>query len=388
MRIRFLLHNVYGQGGGVLTVTLNLARELAARHDVEIVSVLRNREQPVLELPPGVAVRALVDVRPQARRGGLLGRLQRWALERPSRLIQGDSRSEQHSLYSDLLLLRYLRTLRADALIGMQPGINVAIARFGRRRATLVVQDHRPYRSRGRELRTAYQRYARRLDAFLTLTGRDARHARQELGDKVEVSAITNATPEYTGRLSDQQSTIAVAAGRLQRSKGFDLLVSAWARVLEKHPEWQLRIFGEGELRTDLQDQIDDLGMHRSARLMGFSTALQDEMAKCSLFVLSSRREGYGMVLVEAMSCGLPVVSFDCPTGPREIIGDGVGGVLVPNNDVEALADAIIRMIEIGPDARRELGAAARVKAHQRSGQYVAGQWERLLRKLDGAPTE
>lgn len=381
MKIRFLLHNVYGEGGGVLTVTFSLAGELAARgHDVEIVSVLRHRAKPVLEPPAGVPVRSLVDLRQDDGRRSPVGSLRRWALGQPSRLMnKGDKRHTIHSLYSDYRLLRYLWSVRSGALVGMQPGINVAVARFGRQQCVRVVQDHRPFRSRPKLLREAYRRYAGRLDAFLTLTKRDAENARKELGDAVPVTAMTNSTPVYTGQLADHHSKVVVGAGRLERSKGFDRLVAAWAQVVKQHPDWELRIFGEGSARADLQSQIRDLGLEGSARLMGFSRRLQEEMAQSSLFVLSSRREGYGLVLVEAMSCGVPVVSFDCPTGPRDIIDGSGWGALVPNNDVDALARAIVDMIELGPERRRELGAAARASANERSLSVIAGQWEQLL---------
>jgi glycosyltransferase involved in cell wall biosynthesis len=381
LRIRFLMHNVYGHGGGVLTVTFNLARDLAERgHDVEVVSAFRDRTQPVVPAPEGVRVRTLADLRPQARGRGPLGRLEAWAMNRPSRLHHNDTRRHRHSLYTDFHLLRYLRTARADAIVGMQPGISLAIARFGRRRrgCVRVVQEHRPFRERSQALRADYARYGSRLDAFLTLTERDARHARKQL-DGVRVLAMPNGTPEYAGEPSDHENKVVVAAGRLKRSKGFDLLVAAWARVAERHPEWRLRIFGDGPLRADLQAQIDDLGLQESVHLMGYTTRMQQEMARSSLFVLSSRREGYGMVLVEAMSCGVPGVSFDCPTGPRDIIGDGRGGVLVANGDVDGLADAVVAMIEAGPERRRELGKAARARAHEHSRPVIAQRWERLL---------
>jgi len=116
--------------------------------------------------------------------------------------------------------------------------------------------------------------------------------------------------------------------------------------------------------------------------LEGFSTSLQAEMAKGSLFVLSSRAEGYGMVLVEAMACGVPVVSTDCPAGPRDIITPGVDGLLVPNKDVDALAGAIIEMIELDDDTRRKMATAALAKADERSQEAVSAQWDTLLKEL------
>jgi glycosyltransferase involved in cell wall biosynthesis len=118
-------------------------------------------------------------------------------------------------------------------------------------------------------------------------------------------------------------------------------------------------------------------------RLRGWTSALQEEMAKASLFVLSSRAEGYPRVILEAMACGLPVVSADCPSGPREMITSGVDGVLVPNEDPRALTVAISDMIRSGPEARRALGAAGLRRVEELDQREVARRWERLLSRLE-----
>jgi glycosyltransferase involved in cell wall biosynthesis len=387
VKIRFLLHDAFGAGGGVLTVTFTVARQLAHDHDVEIVSALRSREVPVVPHPPNVTVRALADLRPGQQPSGVRGAVRRWATGRPSRLVHhSDPRHRMHNLYSDWRLLRYLASVRSGALIGMQPGMNLVVARWGRRGAVLAVQDHRPFRERSADLRAAYARHAHRLDAFLTLTHRDARHARRELGERVPVRVMRNPAPPYSGPLSDQTHPVVVAAGRLERSKGFDLLLDGWAKVVARHPEWRLAVFGEGSARPELERQLAALGLEGSARLRGYTNRLQEEMAAASLFVLSSRREGYPMVLLEAMGCGLPVVSFDCPSGPGEMLGDRDVGALVPNGDVDALAEAIAGLIDAGPERRRAIGAAARQRALEHSPDLVAGRWSELVAELQASP--
>lgn len=383
MRIRFLLHDVYHRGGGVLTVTLALARDLAAHHDVELVSLFGNDgEVPVHALPPGVTLTRLTDRRRRAVEQGspVRSRLARM----PSRAVpSSEPRYEHYSLLSDLVLTRYLRSLRGGAVVTMQPGLNVALARLGTGRYLRVAQEHRPVGHRKKETVRSYERNAGGFDAFLTLNDDDARYYRRTMGGRTTVRRIANGTPRYAGPPSPLDAKVVVAAGRLVRSKGFHLLVRAWSQVAQRHPDWQLRIFGEGPKREALATEIKQLGLQDSVSLMGYSRRLPQEMTEASCFVLSSTAEGYPMVLLEAMGCGLPLVSTDCPSGgPRDIITDGVDGFLVPNRDVDALAAALLRMVELDDPARRRMGRAALAKAEDRSPQAIAGQWDELLTGL------
>lgn len=376
MKLRFLLHDVFAKGGGVLTVTLALARELSDRYDVELVSLYGGGE-PVHPLPAAVPVRVLID---RQRKPGLV---QRRLAVRPTEVMPAqEPRIKQYNRYTDFVLWRYLHTIHGGAVVTMQPGLNIALARLGTSRYLRIAEDHRPFVERPRSVLEPYQRYGGRLDAFLALTSEDSAGYERMLGGRTLVQTMSNGTPAWHGERSTLANKVVVAAGRLEPSKGFDLLVTAWRQVAAQHPDWRLRIYGEGSRRRALEQQVHDLGLQDSVSLEGFSTSLQSEMAQASLFVLSSRAEGYGMVLVEAMACGVPVVSTDCPAGPRDIITPGVDGVLVPNEDVDALAGAIVEMIELDDDRRREMAAAALRTADQRSQQAVAAQWDDLISRL------
>ena len=379
MKIRFLMHTVYGAGGGVLTVVRNLAEDLAARHEVEIVSVVRNQEKPVHALPRGVTVRSLVDDWP----GAPASDVTREELAAPSVFMPpNEPHFRAYSIASDRALEHYLADVRDGVLVGMQPGVNLAVARLGRPEVVRIGQDHRPFQDRGGDLREAMVKDLPRLDAFLTLTEPDAVRYRKLLGRRLRVECMPNATPEYSGPPSELSQRVVVAAGQLKRNKGFDLLLDAWAIVAKARPNWQLKIFGQGPEHDNLLDQINGLGLQHSANLAGYTTQLHAEFTAASIFVLSSRLEGYGMVIAEAMSCGLPVVSFDCPSGPASIIDHGQNGFLVPNGNVQALADQIVATIDLGQAGRQELAAAALSTARSRSQSVISARWEQLISEL------
>jgi glycosyltransferase involved in cell wall biosynthesis len=219
----------------------------------------------------------------------------------------------------------------------------------------------------------------RRLDALAVLTeGDQADYGRLLAEARTRVVRIPNALTELEGDRSDVANPVVIAAGRLVRQKGFDLLIEAFERVARERPGWTLRIFGSGRQRERLRRMIVDRDLSDHVHLMGRTTRLGHEFSRASIFALSSRFEGFGMVIVEAMSKGLPVVSFDCPRGPSEIIDDGRSGLLVPNGDVDALAAALIALIDDEP-ARRRMGDAALATAARYDGEAIGRMWDELI---------
>jgi GalNAc-alpha-(1->4)-GalNAc-alpha-(1->3)-diNAcBac-PP-undecaprenol alpha-1,4-N-acetyl-D-galactosaminyltransferase len=171
-----------------------------------------------------------------------------------------------------------------------------------------------------------------------------------------------------------------VAMGRMEPQKGFDRLLTAFAKCANRHPEWTLRIVGEGAERPPLQALAVKLGLESRIKLDTVTKEPEKVLRDSDLFVLSSRYEGFPMVLLEAMACGLPVISFDCPSGPREMIRDGIDGVLVPPDDVEALAKAMDSLMGAQEERQRLAGRAVAVS--ERFGlPRVMMMWSEVLGK-------
>lgn len=172
---------------------------------------------------------------------------------------------------------------------------------------------------------------------------------------------------------------LVVAMGRLDRQKGFDLLLEAFARLVPRFPDWSLVILGEGELRPALEDLRARLGLAGKVFLPGSVREPRTILRRSDLFVLSSRFEGFPNALCEAMAAGLPVVAADCPTGPREIIRNGIDGILVPPENSALLAEAMERLMADEAE-RRRLGACASDIVNRFSRARIMGQWEELLK--------
>lgn len=219
-------------------------------------------------------------------------------------------------------------------------------------------------------------RQVRQLKRFVVLSYEDA----AEWTKLKNVAVIYNPLPFFPERQSDGSSKQVIAAGRYMPQKGFDRLIDAWSIVNMQHPDWVLRIYGDG-MRQQLQQQIDRLGIASSCILEHSTPDIDEKYCESSIFALSSRYEGFGMVIIEAMACGIPPVSFACPCGPRDIIDDGKNGLLVENGNIEMLAGKICYLIE-NDEIRRKMGQQARIDVERFKIEQIAGQWKELFESL------
>lgn len=380
MKISFLLQNAYGIGGTIRS-TFNVAGALAARNDVEIVSILRTGEKPRLPLHPKVRLVNLIDQRPEKgvdRDHPLLGQ------DTPY-IPPVEAKGAHFSALTDQRVAEHLAETDADVVVATRPGLVMYLAEFGKDHYLRIGQEHRIYGTHEPSIRAYQDASIPHLDAHTTVSEADAATHREHFPDvKTKIICIPNGCPPSEVEPADPATKLVVAAGRLIPVKRYDLLVSAWATVAAAHPDWKLRLYGRGPEQPKLRAQIDRLGLTESLTLMGAHSPIETEWAKGSIAAVTSREESFGMTIVEAMGCGVPVVATDCPHGPGEIITDGKDGLLVPVGDVEAIAKGLLKLIE-DDELRRSMGAAARESAQRYSPERIADAYLQLIDSL-GAP--
>lgn len=228
------------------------------------------------------------------------------------------------------------------------------------------------------------RRWARRLAAryckhVIVLTERDRKRWREALNPRSSIVCIPNPLPfSPPAQPAPRTSKTVLAVGRLVHTKGFDVLLNAWALVMQGVPDWKLMIVGEGEERPALEALRERLGLHASVTLPGAFPDITIAYEQASIFCLSSRYEGFGLVLIEAMAFGLPIISTACETGPRELLQDKQDAAMVAIDDPQALADALLALISNRAEADK-LARAARKKAGLFSKERIAGEWDALL---------
>ncbi|MDF5758006.1 glycosyltransferase family 4 protein [Spongiactinospora sp. TRM90649] len=376
--IHILLLHANGMGGTIRTV-LNLAGELAKNHNVEIVSVIREQEHPFFPIPEGVSVTYLDD-RLDGRRGGPLRRL---LVGRPSRLIpKEEAAHHRFTAWTDLALVRYLRSRTTGVVIATRPGLNLITARFAPPGVITIGQEHVGLTSHADPIQTLLKRRYPRLDALVTLTKADLANYRATLRRRPRrLTRIPNALPPLSGGPSALTGKTVVAVGRLTRVKGFHKLLAAWEQVTAAHPDWTLRIYGAGSQEENLAQDIQDRGLTGSAFLMGAVADVGPALQEASVFAMTSRHEGFSLTLLEAMSKGLAIVSFDSPHGPREMLTNGHDALLVKPRNPETMAERLCQVIE-NDELRRSLGRTALSTVRQYDPSVIGERWESLLEEL------
>ena len=383
MRVTLVISTL--RGGGAERVVSNMANYWARKGwSVTVLTIFHGPDAPCYQLDPRVvhrdmrSCRNLRESKPDAS-----------ALRAMKEIFDESSPIERRTLIPEL---GFISALRA-AIIDTRPqfvisfinltNIRVLLATRGLGLPVIVSERDDPYRDPIPEGPTQLRRRLYPMATYLVAqTEEAADYFAAEVGDRRRAIPNPVLQPELpesgNGASGPKAGRILVGMGRLVEEKGFSLLLSAFSMVAPKHPSWSLQVWGEGPQREALERLSRSLNVEDRVRLPGFTGRPFEVLSRADLFALSSLIEGFPNALCEAMACGLPVVSFNCSSGIRQIIRDGVDGLLVRAEDPSALAAALDRLMD-DEEERRRLALKA-LEITERFGlDKTMARWEQLV---------
>lgn len=196
-----------------------------------------------------------------------------------------------------------------------------------------------------------------------------------------KVTVIPNPIIRQEKNHSQCTNKVAVTAARLVWAKNLESLINIWSKIVQRHPDWTLQIWGDGPEEKHLKEQINRMDLINHVFLMGYTPDAQEQMAKASLFVMTSRTEGFSLVAIEAMSVGIPSVVYDCPGGISYVLKDGKTGYLVPMDDEDAFVEKVCTLIE-NEELRKAMGQLALREVGQYRIEKITQRWMELFQEL------
>jgi glycosyltransferase involved in cell wall biosynthesis len=367
VRVTFLVQSAHKLGGTERSAITQANALAAAGHDARLLSVVKAADEPAFDIDPRVGVEHLVDLT------GELPATDRALHERPSVLVP-PRWDKQFSALTDVALERGLRALQTDVLVTVTPALLACAVQLSPDPVVVVHQEHRSSSQRTSGMEPLLV-HAPRADVVSLLTPGIADWLRTELGPVApEIVVVPNPLPQGPTPRSLLDSRTIVTAGRLVMEKQFTKLVEAFGEVADQLPGWRLRILGQGHQRPHLVRETRKRGLWDRVELPGSTTDMASEWARASICALTSRAEGFPLGLQEAMAAGVPCVSFDCASGPREIIHHEVDGLLVAPESIAGMAAALLRL---GSDdeLRHRLGTGALASSEQYAADAIAQRW-------------
>ena len=370
--------------GGTIRTTLNTATSLAELgHEVRIVSCVREKDVADFDIDSKITVVSLFDKRHPDEGGERLDAADEALRRRPSFLEKREVNGpKESSAFMDRRVKQYLRTTDVDVVIGTSAATNLFIAAYGRRQTAKVAQEHLYLDLYNEGIRGWIVSKYRKVDAIVTTTEIDAEAYRKAIPrHRGIIECIPNSVPACPVSRPAETENVIMAGGRMHRSKGFDTLIRAFARVADDHPDWKLRIYGRGAFEKRLRQLIKDLRVTDSVELMGAVSPLGPEWAKAAIAVVPSNFESFGLTIIEAMGAGTPLICTKVRNGPLELIEDEVNGVFVKKKDRGALQSALTRLIE-DPALRAKLADGGRATARRFEPDQIVSRHVELFERL------
>jgi glycosyltransferase involved in cell wall biosynthesis len=371
MKLIFLIPNLYPWGGTERVAVLMANHYAAQGADVTLLSVGRPGRVFRFEVGPGVKEDSL-NIHLDSgwklfRKIESFFALRRYIQHSPNESTTVNASINYHDKKSPVILLG----------IGNFPIILAALLSKGDQLRTIGCM-HTSYISLGHIWKFLRWLLYGRLDVLVSLTHRDLLPLKKH---NPNVRVIHNPVTFYPDRAAKLDTKLILAVGRMDWLKGYDLMLEVFERFCRKNHDWTLKVIGDGELKTDIEKFAREKGIANRITIEPATNNIEKEYMAASLYLMTSRSEGLPMVLLEAQACGLPVVAFDCETGPAEIVNHGIDGYLVKPNDFEKMSEHLLELAA-DPDKRKAFGTAARENVKRFLPHEVFKQWNEVFRTL------
>lgn len=280
------------------------------------------------------------------------------------------------------IMMEILKFLNAnyneyDYILSMFDNLSI-YGSFSKAKSKIIAVQHGDYFAHNKMIRCIRKIRYKRLKAIVSLT-EDNREKYLIINNK-NIKKIENPLPFNIDGFSELENKKMIAVGRLVKEKGFGNLIEIVEPVLKKY-NWTLDIFGDGILKKELADKIKKYNLEDYIFLRGNTNTIKEEYKQATIYLCSSLTESFSMTLLEAMACGLAVVSYDCPNGPRELIDNEFNGILVENQNRDQFLENLVRLVE-NPNRVKKLGEKAIEKAKEFQGENILEKWEKLFLDL------
>lgn len=360
--------------GGIENTVATLSNLLCEKYEVEILSVYRLYKDPVFELDDRIKISYISNIKPNKKEMKYYLKKKNFKM-----FFKGIGTSLKTGYVKYIKTASILRKLDTDVIISTRTVHNFLVSKFVKKNIRKIAWEHNHHNNNKKYINSLVKS-CKKMDYFVPVS--------KELGEFYErylskkVFYIPNCLDKIPNKLSKLDSKNLIAVGRLSKEKGFDDLLKLFKRVSTKNPEWRLNVVGDGMEKNKLLELAKELKLGDKVTFHGYQDKnyINDLMLDSSIYLMTSHTESFGLVLIEAMSYGIPCVAYTSAQGANEIIDDGINGYLVENRDQNEMLEKINTLIE-DEKLRKKLGKEARSKSKEYSGEVVLEKWSKLINK-------
>lgn len=360
--------------GGVENAVATLANLLCEKYDVEILSVYRLYNEPVFKINDKVKIRYVSNIKPNKKE--MIYYLKK---KNFSMFFKGLGASLKTGYVKYIKTAIELRKLKTDVVISTRTVHNFLVSNFVRKSIKKIAWEHNHHNDNKRYI-SSLVNSCKKMNCLVTVSKELKDFYEEYLGKKVYF--IPNCLDNMPNKLSKLDSCNIISVGRLSKEKAFDDLLRLFKKVSIKHSNWHLNIVGDGMEKNDLLSLAKELKLGDKVTFHGYQDKdyINDLLLDSSIYVMTSKTESFGLVLIEAMSYGVPVLSYTSAQGANEIIDDGKDGFLIRNRSEDDMIDKIDLLIN-DEKLRKKMGKEARIKSKQYSKENVLKSWNKLINK-------